>query len=276
VKKLLIVFLLFMVCTAPLFCAKNLSAQEQKAIDDMMMFRLDTYLLTPEKTVKAVKEYKQTFLEEASKNHYSDETILIVENYLVLEEFGSLEEINPDHPEMKPLLKAQSEKNEQWFKKHEKEEKNSWLYCSYAGIISSYLRYQNFFIKIDKGLLVKEYLEKALEQTPNMSLAQMGLALWYYFAPAISGGSVNKSITYYEKAVSNARNDAELFTAKYYQSQCYFHKDKKNEYNDAMNVLKSLLPENRKVTLLEKLNKAGYTIFDYQENREKIYKKLGI
>ena len=275
-KKIFLTVTLALLCITAAFSARNLSVSEQKAIDDMMMFRFETSLLTPEETIKAIDEYQKAFLVEASVNHYSEETILVVEDYLVLEKFGCLEEIKPDHPEMEPLLKAQTEKNEQWFKKHEKEEKNSWLYCAYAGLISNYLRYQNIFTKMSKGLLVKDYLETALEQMPNMAFAQMGLALWYFYAPAISGGSVNKAINYYAEAVSSARNDAELFTAVYYQSQCFFYKDRKDEYKEAMNTLKKLLPENRKVNLLERLNDAGYNIFDYQEDRAKIYKKLGI
>lgn len=263
-------------CITAAFSARNLSASALKAIDDMMLFRLKTSVFTPEESVKALESYKTDFLGSTKENHYSDETVLIIENYLVLDIFSCLEEINPSHPEMEPLLKTQIEKNEQWFKKHEKEEKNSWLYCSYAGLISNNLRFQNVFTKMSKGLLVKEYLETALEQTPDMAFAQMGLALWFYYAPAISGGSVSKAMSYYEQAVSNARNDMELFTAEYYRSQCLFQKGKMDDYKASMNVLKSLLPENRKVALLERLNNAGYTIFDYQDNREKIEKKLGI
>ena len=275
-KKILFVFIFTTIFVAFAFSAHSFTKAEQEAVDKMMLFRLETALLTSEETITAVDKYTKEFLAEAAEKYYSEEAILTIENYLVIEKFSSFDEINPNHPEMEPLLKAQNEKNDKWFKAHEKEEKTSWFYCSYAGIISNYLRYQSLFAKMEKGLLVKDYLDIALKQDPKMSVAQVGIAMWLFYAPAISGGSVNKALDYFEQAVVNARNNSELFYAVFYKTQCLFHKGKKNEYKTAMDELKKIIPANRKVELLEKLNAAGYTIFDYQDNRAKIQKKLGI
>ena len=274
-KKISLIFIFISLVLLPVFSVQTLSDEEQKAIDDMMIFRLNTSTNTPETTIKAVDAYMKSFASEVGTKHISEEVQLIIENYLIIEKCSCLEEINPDSSELKTLLGTQNKKNEKWFETHKSDIKNSWLYCSYSGLISNNLKFLGVFAKMEQGLLVKEYLEKALEQNPDMTFAQMGLALWYFYAPAISGGSVNTALTFYEKAVSNARNNAELFMAEYYLSQCYFQKGKKDEYNKTMDSLRKLLPENRKVALLERLNDAGYSIFDYQDNRAKVEKKLG-
>ncbi|MCR4939065.1 MAG: hypothetical protein K5930_03015 [Treponemataceae bacterium] len=232
--------------------------------------------MTVDNAVEALDDYKKSFFDIESGYDYSYETELVIENYILLEKCDCLDEIIPDHPDKEPLLKEQKQKMSDWFKSHDQENLSSWFYCSYAAMISNYLEFQSLFTKMEEGLLVKEYLEKAIELDPKMSFAQVGLALWYYFAPAISGGSVKKALSYCEEAVRNARNDAELFVAKFYQSQCFLEEGKKAEYNTSMKALKEISPTGRKVALLEKLNDAGYTIFDYQDNRTKIQKKLGL
>lgn len=275
VKKNFLIFLFVVFLVMPLFSARNLSDEEQKAIDDLMMFRLNTTTFPAQEAIVVIDLYDGLFISKEQVSKISEEVQLIIENYLVIEEYTCLDEIDPDLPALKTMLETQIKKNEEWFETHKSDEINSWLYCSYSGLISNNLKYLGWLAKIEQGLLVKEYLEKALEQNPDMAFAQMGLAFWYFYAPVISGGSVNTALKFYEQAVSNARNDAELFMAEYYLSQCYFHKGKTKEYNAAMDCLRRLLPENRKVRLLEKLNNAGYSLFDYQDNRAKIEKKLG-
>ncbi len=275
-KRIYLILALITICPFLFFANGILPAQDQKAIDDMLQFRLNTFSMPVDKALETLNSYKEDFFLTESGYNYSGETRIIIENYILLEKCDCLDEIIPDHPDKEPLLKAQKKKMTDWFEAHKKEELSSWFYCSYAAMISNYLEYQNVFAKLEEGLLAKQYLEKALELDPKMSFAQIGLALWYYFAPAISGGSVKKALSYCEDAVKSARNDGELFVAKFYQSQFFLEKGKKTEYKTAMDSLKQISSSARKVKLLEKLNNAGYTYFDYQDNRTKLQKKLGL
>lgn len=264
------------ICPFFLFSNGILPEEDQKAIDNMLLFRLDTLSMSTEKAIEELNLYKKNFFDTESDYDYSHETELVIENYILLEKCDCLDELIPDHPDKESLLKEQKNKMTEWFEAHKKEELSSWFYCSYAAMISNFLEFQGLFAKMEEGLLVKKYLEKAIELDPEMSFANIGLALWYYFAPAISGGSVKKALHYCDEAVKTARNEAELFIAEFYQSQCFLEEGKKTEYKTSMEALKEISPTGRKVVLLEKLNNAGYSIFDYQDNRTKIQKKLGL
>ena len=76
----------------PVFSVQTLSDEEQKAIDDMMIFRLNTSTYTPEATIKAVEAYLKSFASEVGTKHISEEVQLIIENYLIIEKCSCLEE----------------------------------------------------------------------------------------------------------------------------------------------------------------------------------------
>ncbi len=109
-----------------------------------------------------------------------------------------------------------------------------------------------------------------------MSFALTLSAWWYYYAPTVGGGSEAKAKEFFELAQKNAVSDYDKYYSCINLAQFYFEKKDSGLCDKYMEEAEKILPETRYVKLLRRINKIGYSLFDYNMNsrREKIDKKL--
>ena len=184
-------------------------------------------------------------------------------------------EINMKDPEIKTHLLPRIQKATDWIEKHKKESGvSAYMYYTTANIISCGLSFMSLSEIVSYGLKVKDYFVKATEIDPTSSFAYFGLAQWYYHAPGISGGSKKKAYSNFELSFKYATTTSEKFYANIYMSQSLFDQKKYSDVNKYLDEAEKMLPGNKLVSFIRKLNDAGYCYIYYMANREEVEKKL--
>jgi tetratricopeptide (TPR) repeat protein len=97
------------------------------------------------------------------------------------------------------------------------------------------------FGKIKYATQIKTYFLKARELAPDLPEARLALGTFYYLAPVIVGGSLDKAVAELELAVKLAPDFA---TANARLAQCYKKKGLLEKYNFHLARAKELDPEN--------------------------------
>lgn len=95
--------------------------------------------------------------------------------------------------------------------------------------------------KIKYAARIKNYFLKARELAPDLPEARLALGTFYYLAPVIIGGSLDKAVEELETAVKLAPGFA---TANARLAQCYKKKGLLEKYNFHLALAKELDPEN--------------------------------
>src|SRR5574344_248782 len=275
VKKIFIILLMSISTMTYIFSNSQLTDNEQTIIDDTLKFRMDIAAAeTPAKAIEMIDSYTEKLPTKATYNSSSDEIKLVIQNMLVWEKYNYIYETNVDDPRLKDLLVNQYKIITDWLKSHKNEKINKWLYCSAGDILSSGLRFFSRTTAMKEGLNVKKYYDLILKEDPDMTFALFNIAHWYFYAPAISGGSKKKAFECFEKAVDKAKSPAELYFSKVYFSQVLFENKQYDECETQKNEARSILPESRYIELLDTVNNMGYSIFHYTLNKEKMDKEI--
>lgn len=258
-----------------MFATSELNNDEQKIIDKTLEFRMNIAAAeTPSKAVEMIDSYTNNLSKDINYNNSSDEIKLVIQNMLVWEKYNYIYETNVDDPVLKELLVNQYNIITDWFKSHKDEKINKWLYCSAGDILSSGLRFFPMSTAMKEGLNVKKYYDMILEEDPNMTFALFNIAHWYFFAPGISGGSKKKALECFSKAVDCARNQSELYFAKVYYSQILYENEDFDGCQKQKDEAAKILPNSRYITLLNKVNDLGHSVFYYTLNKEKMDKLI--
>lgn len=101
----------------------------------------------------------------------------------------------------------------------------------YGISLSRIIQAKGAITAISLGKTIKASFEKALELDPNHRRAMSGLGIWYFEAPAIAGGDIDKSIFYLNKAISLDPN----YTLNYvYLAKAYIKKEAYSAARDAL------------------------------------------
>ncbi|MDD5044614.1 MAG: hypothetical protein PHU91_00255 [Candidatus Omnitrophica bacterium] len=98
-----------------------------------------------------------------------------------------------------------------------------------------------FFDKLSYGTQIKIYFQKAVDLSPDLSEAHLGLGSYYLMAPAIAGGNVDKAIKELELAVRLAPDFA---TPNARLAQAYKKKGDLNKYQFYLGRARELDPNN--------------------------------
>lgn len=227
-----------------------------------------------EAAIKMLDEYMSEISLPKIQNQLSDEVKLIIDNLLVLTKYTYMYNIDMNSEESKNLIMKQYEKVVEWNEVHT-DDLNKWYVVSYGDLVNSCMRFLPQSQAIKLGLQEKKDYDALVQKYPDMSVACMNSALWYYFAPGIGGGSQKKAGELFNQAYNCAKNDYEKYYSAIYLSQFYYNSDKVKcaEY---LKLAEEVLPGTDYIKFIEMLNSKGYSVLDYSNNREKIDKKLGL
>ena len=259
--------------------SETISAEAQKEIDGFMTLRMNlASCASPETALSEIEAYAAEHFSENALASFTDEEKLIFENFKILEQYNYMRQIPSMEGSLKSLIRTQYDKNDAYFSAHKNGTINKWLWSTAADMLSCNLSYATVGVIMRDGIAVKKYYEKALNEDPAMSYALTNIAQWYYFAPSIGGGSKTKAGEYFERAVRDARTDAETYFAKIFLSQFLFDdKTQKAESSKLLDEADSLQKGGSYIAWIKKVNKAGYSLLEYNAKKmtpDNIEKKL--
>lgn len=273
-KRFATILLLFFTSFIAIF-ATTLSTQEQQAIDNFMLFRVK---ITKETDINQVLNQINNY-QEINTNKiasFSDETQLILNNFIVLEKYNYMYNLDINNPKISNLILSQKRKNDKWFETHDAKTINKWLYCTSADINSCCMQFVSKTEAIKIGISIKDSYTEALNLDPDMSYALFGMGQWLIQAPGIFGGSTKKAIQTFEHALNSARNTAETFYACIFLSQSYFEEKDYQKTEFILNKALYIEPESKYLSFIKTLNKSNYSLYYYILHREKIDKELDL
>ena len=239
--------------------ASDISSAAQKKIDEYMKLRMEiTTCSTQQEALAKIEAFEKQF--EGQKASFTQEEILIVENFLTLEKYNCYYKMNYPEATLRNMMKARKETLEAYFKTNPKKSANKWLVCTYGDVISCYMAFSVADI-LKYGLSVKDCYEIAIKNDPDFSYGLTNLAQWYFWAPGISGGSKKKAGQNFEKAVNTARNNEEKYFAEIFYSQFLLENKQKEQSAVHLENARALCPSSKQVQELKTLNAAGKSMF---------------
>ncbi len=159
-------------------------------------------------------------------------------NYLV----GSL--VDEAHNKKLPKEWRQKiEKNYQEMLDFEKNHTVNSEFYSVMGDLAMLLAGQGALAEMIKMVkLAREYFHKSIEMDKNFVPPYINLATFYYFAPKIGGGDVNKSLEYLAQATP--KTPAEKFQVLVWRSQMYFRLKQKDKTEQDLQQASEIFPHN--------------------------------
>lgn len=263
-----------------LFSASNAFSQnslenESKMIQEIFDFRLSLRSLPDaDSCIEKIHEYKS--LNGEKINSLGEESRLTCENMLATAEYNCEYEKDIHSPNMEKILRPQYEKIAEFSKGKSAENLNPYFVLTSADLTNSMLQFLPRSNSITLGLQEKKDYAVVLKNNPKMAFALTLSGWWYYYAPAVGGGSDSKAKEFFELAAQNAVSDYDRYYCSINLAQFYFEKKKADLCEKYMEEAEKILPETRYVKFLRKINRIGYSLFDYNMNsrREKIDKKL--
>ena len=253
---------------APL-APETISSGAQEEIDGFMTLRMNlASCASPESALSEIESYAAEHFSENALASFTDEEKLIFENFKILEQYNYMRQIPSMEGGLKSLIKTQYDKNDAYFSAHKNEAINKWLWCTAADMLSCNLSYATVGVIMHDGIAVKKYYQKALDEDPALSYALTNIAQWYYFAPAIGGGSKAKAGAYFARALEDARTDAETYFAKIFLSQFLFDdKTREDESAKLLDEADALQSGGSYIAWIRKVNKAGYSLLQYNAKK---------
>ncbi|MBQ5537757.1 MULTISPECIES: hypothetical protein [Treponema] len=193
------------------------------------------------------------------------ETCILRSMYLVERHEHLLAAKNRDA--LRKLMKSQMSRNVACLEERLKSgaEISSWLYL-YCGDITSYYMTRSIPATLLYGLRVKAWYEGAVALSPKMTLANVSLGNWYFYAPP-PFGSRKKSERCYKAAVEGAEADGEKYLAYQFLSQLYFEMGNASESAACIDKAASLGLGTAELDAMRELNGKGISLFAHNRNR---------
>ena len=275
-KRYLSFFLFFLAFTFSLIAAE-LSDSDSALIYKTLDARLKTRLFeTPDEAISFLNNFKSEILNDKDYNSAGKEAKIIFENMIALERYNYMYAKDINSKELKPYIIEQYKKIEAFQKANENQEFSPWFVLSSGDVINSSMQFIPQGTAIKLGLKEKDDYDKVVKKYPSLAFGRINRALWYYFAPAIGGGSKNVAKEDFENAVKNASCNYEKFYSRIYLSQVYFDEGKKEVCKKLLSECDEILPGNFYTPFIKILNDSNYSLLYYVINREKVDKKLGL
>lgn len=273
-KRKIFITILFCLIANTLFALESMTQFEERIIDETLIFRMNLTSYNSDDAIKKIDEYADVIAKPETQNLLSDEIKLVLENMLVWEKYNYIYKKDMKSELLEPLIKNQYNKVKEWFSSKKDEKHNKWLYCTAGDVLSSCMQFLPVTTAMKEGITVKKYYDAVLEQDPTMTFCLMNIGQWYFFAPAFGGGSKKKALDCFNKAVLYSQNDAEYFYAKIYLSQMCFENEDLDKAASFLEEASKVLPSNLYTPFIKKINDAGYSLYYYTMNREKVDKEL--
>jgi len=248
----------------------ELSELGKKNVDDFMTLRMKISGLSPKDALESVDKYEKD-LEKVSAS-FSEEDNLVLENFIVMEKYNFLRRDKSQKEYLKTTLKALKEKNEDWFDSHSESEAGHWLLATSADVTSCYMSYSLAEV-MKSGLSLKDRYIDSVEKTPDFSYGWTNLGQWYYWAPAINGGSDKKSRAAFESAVKVSKTPAEKFFACVFFSQFLFEEKEFDKASQLLDEAEKQDPNNPYIAFMRNINNDGDSFFGWSKKNNQMDRK---
>lgn len=272
-------FLFSLICIFSVFLsgisAKDFSNSENEMVQEIFAFRLSLRSLPDaDSCIKKIHEFKNQNAEKLFS--FSEEARLTCENMLASAENSCEYEKDMHSPNMEKILRPQYEKTAKYIEGKSTENLNPYFILASADLTNSMMQFLPRSASIKIGLQEKKDYALVVEKNPKMSFALTLSGWWYYYAPAVGGGSASKAFEFFKSAMENAASDYDKYYGNINLAQIYFEKKNFDLCEKYLSDAEKILAGTRYVAFIRKINKAGYSIFDYNMNsrREKIDKKV--
>lgn len=257
--------------------SKDFSGAEKSIINKTLQARLNTRLYEAcDDAIKSLNDFKSKIEADSEYTSAGEEAKFIVQNMLVLEIYNYMYQKDMNSKELKPYILAQYNQIESFQKAHQSEELSSWFYLSSGDVINSSMQFIPQATAIKLGLQEKTDYDSVVSKDPELAFGRINRALWYYFAPAIGGGSKSVAKADFEKAVEVAATSYEKFYSRIYLSQVYYDEGNTADCKRLLDECDKILPSNVYTPFIRFLNDNKYSLLFYTNNRDKVEKKLGL
>lgn len=261
------------------FAQKNFAAEfsesENTLISEIFDFRLTLRsYATADECIEKIISYRESINEKI--NSFSEEAQIVCTNMLATAQYNCEYEKDMHSPKMEPILRPQYERLTKHSEGKTAETLNPWFVLTSADITNSMMQFLPRSASITVGLQEKKDYAVVVKNNPQMPFALTLSGWWYYYAPAVGGGSNSKAGEFFKKAQKYAVSSYDKYYCNINLAQFYFEQKDTQKCSIYMEEAEKVLPGTRYVELLKKMNKIGYSLFDYNMNsrREKIDKKL--
>lgn len=272
--KTLVCSVVFFV-TVAIACAAPFTSQENQFVQDLLAFRLSlrTYA-TSDECIAAVRDYRSAHTDAIAA--LGEEAQIVALNMLATAEYNCTYEKDMYAPHMESIVRPQYERITAYAAEHAIDEQNPWFTLTAADITNAMMQFLKQKEAIKRGLQEKSDYAAVIEKNPRMAFAHMLSGYWYYYAPAIGGGSKKKARQFFSDALTYAANDYERYYGAINLSQMQFEDKNKAEATRLLDEAEKILPDTRYVAFIRTINALGYSIFDYNMNstREKLDERL--
>ncbi|MBR1640649.1 MAG: hypothetical protein IJ688_14840 [Treponema sp.] len=255
----------------------SLSADNAQLVHRVLDARLKTRLCqSSEEAIDFMDSFRKSLEAEGLFSSLDEETGLVIDNMIALERYNYMYEKNLSSSDLKPFILSQYDKINAYKDSHEdkKSDFSAWFILSSGDVINSSMQFLPQSTAIKQGLREKDEYDKVVEKNPDLSFGLINAALWYYFAPAIGGGSKATAKNYFERAVKSASCDYEGFYSRIYLSQVYFDEGDKDSAEKLLDECDEILNGTKYVSFIRYLNQNDFSLMYYTNNREKVEKKL--
>ena len=269
------VFFLFILgCVSQKTFSSGISEYTENKIDDflnihMILTSYDDKNLALEKLNEIKSGYDKSLKEKALD---FEQELLILDTLYLMESYHYIVDPDVNRDALRPQMKAQMIQNEKFISKHPKDA-SKWMYL-FTGDVMSFYMTRSVAATFRYGMRVKKLYETALSIDPALTNANLNLGSWMFYAPRIVGGGIDKTIKFYEKALSGARIDGEKYAACIQLSQYYFEKKKMQSVEKYLSEAEKLIPGGKEIALIRKINSMGISLFQYNRNKAGIDEKM--
>ena len=197
---------------------------------------------------------------------------LFWESCVRLAKFEYIFNIKTDIKQERLLMKDQMERNENYISAHKKtDDVNPLFYMITADTTSCYMSF-SVASAMFHGMRVKTLYENAASGGTDMWAANLGLAQWMFYAPAVLGGGNKKAEKHFLAAIEASQTDAEKFYTYTYYAQFLFEIGKEDECSAYMEKAAALYPGSNYIAQIKKLNNSGTGLFTYNRTHSGVDK----
>lgn len=257
--------------------ALEFSQNETQLIYKTLNARLSTRSCdNPDSAIKLLDDFSLAIKTDELYKNATTEARFVSDNMIALEKYSYMYEKDMKSDLLKPFILERYDAINAYTSSHENENLSAWYYLSSGDVINSSMQFIPQGTAIKLGLKEKDDYDSVVEKNPDIAFARINRALWYYFAPAIGGGSKNVAKADFKKAVEVAACDYEKYYANIYLSQIYFDEGKIKESAELLSQAENVLPGTKYLAFIRRLNDNKYSLLYYIINREKVDKKLGL
>lgn len=278
-KRIFLLLLVFL-SAVNAYSKNNLTENEKKLLNVTLEKRCELRSYdTAEESLKEIKLFYEQIKNDPAWKNSSEQIQLASENMIISAVYNCLYAIDIKHPDLKKTITDQYDKVVAFNEKHN--DLDPWYVFSSYEVINSSMQFLPQAQAMKIGLKEKDEYDSIIKENNDMVYGLVAVGLWYFFAPAIGGGSNKKAGEYFKQAVdllNDNYSSYEKFYSYIYYSQYLYEIKETQECKVYLNKAKTLFKDSHcsYIDFIEKINNEGYSILYYTMNREKVDKKLGL